>query len=657
MYAGPVIYDTIPPEATSVSVMSPTSLEAAFSENIDPASLDLPGCFTLSNALPPPSSAELSPADPSRVILSLQDTLPFGELFYLSVSGVTDLAGNVVVPATLAFSWYEAGRYDVVINEIMADPSPALWLPEYEYIELYNTTGLPIDLSGWSLMIGESEKKIESAGIEPFAYLLLGNEDARASLMPFGPFYGFESFGLVNDGQGLMLADGRGVIVDALEYSPDWYRDDEKADGGWSLEMIDPDAPCLLGENWAASDDYRGGSPGELNSVLDINHLDPAILSACVLDSLRIRVEFNQSIPGDITLRPEFFSFDRGLGPAVAVLPDDHLLTSFVVYPARGLQGEMIYELNYTGEFNNCNGDPVQMNEHISVGFGQDAIWQDLVINEILFDPFPGGEDFVEIYNRSMKVVDLHGISLGEVNHDPPAPPDTNLFAFLTPCRILLPGEYLLLCRNTSKNRNFYNIPEKVKYLEAARFPDYSNESGEVLLLNKPGDLLDRFSYHEDMHYPLLNTTEGVSLERIHYDRPSHDATNWHSASGLSGFATPGYRNSQYSEGKKENGRVWVNPRVFSPGNDGLSDGANICYELEQPGFLANIIVFDASGRPVRHLVNNELLGTSGWYSWDGITDGRQKAPAGIYIILAELTGPDGKPERYKRTIVIAPSM
>jgi hypothetical protein len=156
------------------------------------------------------------------------------------------------------------------------------------------------------------------------------------------------------------------------------------------------------------------------------------------------------------------------------------------------------------------------------------------------------------------------------------------------------------------------------------------------------------------MHYPLLDSYEGVSLERINYNRPAYDRTNWHSASESVGFATPGYKNSQFNENPEVSDEVFVEPEVFSPDNDGYNDVLNIHYRFETPGYTAKIVIFDAQGRLTKNLISNTLLGTEGTFSWDGRTDDNQKALIGIYIVYFEAFGLNGGVKKYKKSAVLA---
>lgn len=654
-YAGAPQYDTIAPEVLAVRLSGPAGLQVSFSEPVDEADATLSDNYFVDGGMGHPSACIPDAGDPSRVNLLFAHDLPYGILLHLHVGSISDLSGNMMEGDTLEFAWYEPARYDIVINELMADPSPPVLLPEFEYIELFNTSNLPLDLTGWTLTVGTAEKDLTGARLAPQGYLIIGKQEAESQFAAFGPFFGLESFSLTNAGQYILLADSNGMMISGLYYSSTWYGNDEKADGGWSLEQVNPYDPCLQSANWAASQDVRGGTPGSINSIYDDFPVETEIVHACAIDPQRIRVTFNQSLAASAVPGPEGFSIDHGAGPVEAVLPEDAFFMSFILYPAHALSAGIIYSLGCHSTIYNCVGDSVVLMQAMPVSLPEEPVNNDLVINEVLFNPFPGGSDYVEIYNRSPKAISLSGLTLASVSDKAPAPPDTGFCKLDGPCRVLLPGDYALLCDDFNGVDNFYFCRDTKNHIEPEGFPSYSNEKGMVVLFSERMEVIDAFSYHEDMHYPLLNLVEGVSLERLHHDRPSSDRTNWHSASQLSGFGTPGYRNSQFTESGSTGGEVVVEPPVFSPGCNGYRDHADIRYRFSEAGYLASIMLFDASGQMVRHLVNNELLGTEGSYSWDGITDDRMQAPAGMYVVMVELTDIRGKILRYKRTVAVAP--
>ncbi|MEN8251652.1 MAG: lamin tail domain-containing protein, partial [Bacteroidota bacterium] len=642
-------------DALRIAVSTPLSLEIHFSENLDIATAENSENYSLDFGYGNPVMAVLNDDDASIVEIVYADTLIYGERMILGIQNVSDLSGNALIYSSLDFAYYKAERYDVIINEIMADPSPPQSLPEYEYLELYNTTDLPLDLSGWTLIIGSAEKELRGLQIVPYGYLIIGKDEATNEFLPFGDYYGLESFSLLNSGQSIVLTNKEQEIIHSLRYDERWYGDDEKSDGGWSLEQINPYNPCMMADNWGASGNIRGGSPGNVNSLLDELYIVPSIKNVCAQDSVRIRLEFNQAIHNSIVLHPEYFSIDHNAGEPQAILPEDPYFSSFTIYPSEPLYKSIIYELSCYAEISNCIGDVEYLSEEVSFGVPEKPSPEDIIINEILFNPFPGGVDYIELYNRSQKPINLKGFSLASVSNHAIAYSDTLIHSLDVSCNVLLPGEYVLLCKDFYKVDDYYSCPEENTVIEMTGFPSYGNESGCVILFDDAQNILDAFCYHEDMHYPLFNFVEGVSLERIHYDRPSSDATNWHSASQMSGFGTPGYQNSQFSLISDISSKISISPKVFTPGVDGVRDNISIQYKLDTPGCLATMLIFNSSGQLVRHLVNNELLGTEGSYSWDGIKDDRQKALAGMYIIFIELIDLNGKVDRYKETLVIAP--
>lgn len=156
------------------------------------------------------------------------------------------------------------------------------------------------------------------------------------------------------------------------------------------------------------------------------------------------------------------------------------------------------------------------------------------------------------------------------------------------------------------------------------------------------------------MHHPLLNFTDGVSLERIHYDRSGYDISNWHSSASNNGFGTPTYKNSQFNEFDNSKELISLSSKVISPDNDGFEDVLTINYLLPESGCIANVIIFDSRGQQIKYLVNNEYLGIEGSFVWNGTNDQNQIPPMDIYIVYIELLDLNGELKKIRKTVVLA---
>jgi hypothetical protein len=190
-------------------------------------------------------------------------------------------------------------------------------------------------------------------------------------------------------------------------------------------------------------------------------------------------------------------------------------------------------------------------------------------------------------------------------------------------------------------------------FLKIKSMPSFPNDKGNVIILNGQGNLVDEVNYSDKWHFALVHNTQGVSLERIDFNSLSVQ-NNFHSAATSAGYGTPGFKNSQYKSDNVPGEEIHVTPEIFSPDNDGHDDFATINYIFPTPGYVTNITIFDASGRPVRYLQKNSLSGVTGMYRWDGLNDKNQKLPQGIYIIYTEIFNKDGKKKQFKNTIVLA---
>lgn len=279
----------------------------------------------------------------------------------------------------------------------------------------------------------------------------------------------------------------------------------------------------------------------------------------------------------------------------------------------------------------------------------------DVVINEILFNSVPDGNDFVELFNISEKQIPLKNLYLASRDNDLQL---TQIYPATEKNQWFEPGSYLATTKDTNGVFPFFYIECKTCFQQMEKFPSFNNDEDYVVLLNEKMEIIDELYYSEDWHHELLSDPEGVSLERISADAKTSAPENWASASGLAGYGTPGYKNSQAkSEETSPGPRLTFSPDAFSPNLDGYNDEYEIHYQLNQPGFLANIMIFDAAGRFVLQLAKNEILETNGTISWNGEDETGQKLTMGAYIVLVEIFNTEGEVYKFKDGVVLTKIM
>ena len=317
------------------------------------------------------------------------------------------------------------------------------------------------------------------------------------------------------------------------------------------------------------------------------------------------------------------------------------------------LSPDLVYTIIINGVAD-CAGNAINNNNPLKFGMPKMAIGKDVVINELLFNPKPTNTDYVELYNRSNKIIDAAQLYIANRNSSGAISSVKQLFQ--NPLYIF-PGEYLVLTEDVDGLQKAYLVQNSKAVISIAAMPSMPDAQGSVIVLNAAGDVIDEVAYNKDWHFQLIKDDEGVALERIDPDGESADKNNWQSAASTAGYGTPTYRNSQYKRLDKIGSAIEITPKVFSPDGDGFNDVATIQYSMGQTGFMANILVFDAAGKLVRHLVKNELLSLAGSWKWDGLDEKGNKLPVGNYIIYTEVYNLSGKKEAYKNTVVLARRM
>ncbi|MBK8225728.1 MAG: lamin tail domain-containing protein [Flavobacteriales bacterium] len=644
----PIPVDNTPPAIVSVSATSATQVDVHYSEPLDP---DFVGSYDIVPFIGV-SGQVLDGADATLVHVTPAIALTNGNTYGLNGSGALDLAGNASIDAGVFQFQYVVPEIalpgEVAINEIMADPTPTAGLPEAEFVEIHNTTAnKTFDLAGWTFSDGGTTAMLPDVTLPPGGYAIIVDDATAPLFSAFASVIVVSAFpSLNNDGDPLELKNDAGATIDAVTYSINWYQDALKADGGWTLERIDPATPCTGAANWIASNDPSGGTPSAQNSVFSIEPdiTPPALLNVLVNDANTIALVFSEAMDqGSLT------TGSYTITPSIAVAGASVTgANSVQLNLADALTVGVFYGITVAA-VSDCPGNVIGPANTASFALPEPVEAGDLVINEALYDPVGTGADFVELYNRSNKTLSLQGLQMANESDGAIA----NLRVITNEPYLMLPGEYIVLTPNSNDIATRYPQGRTERFLQMS-LPAYNNGNGAVVLLDGANAVLDLFRYDDALHITLMNATEGYSLERVDPARATDDPTNWHTASDVAGKATPGFGNSQFSPAPSASGQMTIDPAIFSPDQDGYQDLLTIAYRFDQPGFVGTIVIYDVAGREARRLMENQLLGAEGAISWDGILDGGSKGRMGPYVVVLEAYDLSGDVEIHRKTVTLA---
>ena len=648
----PFVPDVTPPVVSSVTALSATTLDVLFNEPADITSSQTVLNYIVSNGVGSPATVVRDAVNTSLLHLTFAANIPARTKLTITINGVKDLSNNTLINGTNTFSYFVPLQYDIVIDELMADPTPVVALPANEWLELKNTSAFPINLFNWKLGKATGESGAMPAYILPAGgYVIVCATSAVAAMSAIGPTISVTSFpSLNNDADRIYLRSSQGIIMHTVNYSDAWYKNELKKDGGWTLEMIDTKNPCTGINNWNASTDVRGGTPAAKNSVDAVNAdiVAPKLLRAYAPDPTHITLVFDEPVDSTSAASAASYSLSDGISITNA-LPLSVSFDRVSLNLSTSLIANKIYTIT-ANTVTDCSGNAIGSSKTARVGLTARTDSFNIVVNEILFNPKANGTDYVEFYNRSKKILNLKNAYIANRNT---AGAVSSIAQFTTEDYLFFPGDYIVVTEDPSLVKRDHVANDGNAFLQVKTLPSFNDDAGNVILLNEQGIVIDEVKYSAKWHFALLSNEEDVALERINPDAASVQS-NFHSAASSVGYGTPTYKNSQNRIDLEVQGDITITPAIVSPDNDGIDDFATIHYSFPEPGYVANITVFDAAGRPVRYLERNALSGVKGYYRWDGLGEKMQKLPVGIYIVYTEVFNLQGKTKKFKNTIVVA---
>ncbi len=472
----------------------------------------------------------------------------------------------------------------LAVTEIMFNPpgAGAVSGDEFEFIELKNTGANTLDLSGLTFTNGITFTFPGGTTLGAGQFFVLARNGVQfAARYPGVTVRGAYTGRLDNGGEKLALAHLLGAEVISLTYgdhvpwpiAPDGH--------GFSLVPVNPNANPDPGNsaNWRASAAIFG-SPGAddpgvaiprvlVNEVL--THSEPPQLDAIEL--------FNPNA-APVNIGGWFLSDESGIPkkftiPAGTIIPaggyvvfdESHFNPVPGVPPSfsLGADGDQLYLLSGDGVNLTGYSHGVEFGAGAAgVSFGRyvNSIGEEyfpaqtartfgaanagprvgpVVINEVMYHPEPGFDEFIELRNIAGVAVPLF---------DPPNPANTwhlGGLGYDLPQGVTIPanGFVLLVGIDPAVFRTKYGIAADVQIL--GPYPGVLQDSGERLDLQRPDAptpngvpliTMDAVRYNDKAPWPASADGDGPSLQRLDSSAFADDPINWF-ASGL----TPGAAN------------------------------------------------------------------------------------------------------------------
>lgn len=459
---------------------------------------------------------------------------------------------------------------DIVVNEIMYAPSTG----EPEWVELYNRTNDPINLKKWRFSDAAATVTITSQDIfiQPKSFLVL---TADSSILNFynvqSPIVRLSLPALNNTGDAVVIKDSLGVIIDSVLYFPNWGG----SIGGRSLERLLVNSPSNDSTNWKSSIGLVKATPGKINSITPKeNDLSIArFFTSKPFSILGDSIEFNIQVKNiGLNSSSNFIVYlyldlnadsIASLNELFASIPNSGLLVGDSITIKFWSNNFAAGPNHYIAILDVIPDDDSLNNKAFTklTGVTINEVRGDLIINEFMFAPTSPEPEWIEVYNRSNKIIDLRNYKIADA---------VDTVKVISSSVILNPNEYLIISKDASIS-NFYNIPSR---LVVGAIPTLNNTDDKIILLDSLNRVIDSLFYRSTW-----GGSTGKSLERIEPIFSSTDSASWKASVSIF-KATPGYINSH----TKKDFDIIASNIVFEPKFPLIGDNVSISAFIKNPG-------------------------------------------------------------------------
>lgn len=520
----------------------------------------------------------------------------------------------------------------VTISEIMANPDGVAGLPPVEYVELANISGSDVNLSDWKFYYGDKAFKLPDYRLKQGFCVILCGKNAFDQFDSSIPKVYIPSFPvLANTGKLLYLEDDLSRLQSVVSYTDQWYGSN-KEKSGYSLERIDLFNHYSSSLNWTASEDQKGGTPGQKNSVSRDNpdNIRTGLLSCTLLQPQMLRLSFNKSMNDVYLSDPDNYGISAPF-EIVSVKTNYPVSDQVDLQLSDSLASGTCLELQLLNLIcvNGFQADPEQISTVCRSGSLKP---NDLLINELLYYPLKDEAEFIEIYNHSDLPVDLSGLRIATRKSDG----SLQYISRISESAIYAaPQQYICISKSVESIARVYETESDGLYVQVDKLPAFSNTGGRVVLLNSTDEVIDEFPFSPGLHAVSAKNQQGVSLERKSVLVSAEETNNWTSSYHPKG-ASPGFRNSlniPVGDTDAEGRMFWSNQKYFRPASQGDEQFWHLSYNLQELPHKITVEVYAANGLLVRTLLRNKETGGTGEVIWDGKDDHGTTLPIAPYVV------------------------
>jgi hypothetical protein len=518
---------------------------------------------------------------------------------------------------------------DVCINEVMSNPLGSGGAEDRnEFVEVFNKGPDAVDLSSWQITDFDAVDEIipfsslsgnSNTVLLPGEFALVMDPeyiDSGENYMPYGvPSCVLLTVDNTTIGNELANTDPIALISPDGDTVSTYYHPFNPGDG-ISVERVYPYNGDFI-ENWKASKNSTGSTPGRENSVYSAPDfsLDSVLVQGYYVSFFLVNA-YDTILSGTI----EVFSDEN----RNRILDEGELINTFSLLNIPqdsscrltfSLSSEDVYLIGF-----DLVEKPIFRRVRIGEGVAE------LIINEIMFAPDADGPpEWIELFNRSQYDISLDSFQIENIRASGIE---------------VLSGDYLIVTPDSASFLGYYGgVSCPISEMNLS----FSNDGDSVFLLDENGFLLDCVVYAGS------DFDRNYSLERINPDISALNSTNWGQSVPQGG--TPGAVNSLFAEYKRTEIALDVNPKHFTPDGDGIDETCVISFNLPYLRNEVSLRIYDRRG----HLLCENSAnygGEQGVWIWDGKGNSDEIVSTGLYIVFALIKDADGPARSIEKTVV-----